>query len=623
MNIRSRYYKVLIFTIVISFAGGLLSFMGVSTPEEIKVIINTNQKGVIIPNVVVNDNQQDKIYSINLKNPGSDQNLKDIDVTITAGIPEGTSYMIGADEMLRSEGNMIQAQTGKPTRNNNNNMYLMFKRGANDYLLVGVVSWRTYLCQIYEENGSVKIVGDGDNKLLKAGQSSNFEKIVCMHDKSWQDLLDRYADVIAKENNAPIPPNVTWKGWATWDYYVQYFLASDVERNSKDLASLNVKPNIIQIDGGWWKQRGDYFDVDVRDNLPGGIKSMVEKIHKDGYKAGLHFDGFRVSKGAKIVKEHPDYFVHTVNGDFVEDRQRDPVTKDPTLIWDYSNPGATDYIRSVMKNARENWGVDYFKIDFMRRGLSKGVNFLPITNVERYRLGIKAMDEGIGNGYFLACSPSFGVNMGLIEATRTGPDIQPNYESVKISVQHNSGNYYFSNKLYNCDPDYLVLRSKEESNEKDGKNPSLTIEEANMWANYVSIFGNVRFESDEISLLKPEKKKVIERTMAMPFFNKAIPMDFWEHFKTDIDAPNFFLARGNNGEICVGLFNWNKTDTVFTVSGFKQTANLKEFNGSRSIKISNSKFSVPLDGVHSILLEYQGKESFDALKKQLMLSLPK
>lgn len=52
-----------------------------------------------------------------------------------------------------------------------------------------------------------------------------------------------------------------------------------------------------------------------------------------------------------------------------------------------------------MKNAREKWGVDYFKIDFMRQGLSKGVNYLPVTNVERYRMGIKAMKAGINARY--------------------------------------------------------------------------------------------------------------------------------------------------------------------------------------------------------------------------------
>lgn len=109
---------------------------------------------------------------------------------------------------------------------------------------------------------------------------------------------------------------------------------------------------------------------------------MIDKIHKSGYKAGLHFDGYRVSKAAKIVKEHPEYFVHDSTGGFLE-VDKDPVSGMPLLIWDYSHPGAQNHITEVMRNARENWGVDYFKIDFMWYGLFNGVNHLPVTNVGR------------------------------------------------------------------------------------------------------------------------------------------------------------------------------------------------------------------------------------------------
>ncbi|MEJ7672662.1 MAG: alpha-galactosidase [Chitinophagaceae bacterium] len=264
------------------------------------------------------------------------------------------------------EGQMMKMQTGENPKYNNSNMYLMFKRGEADYLLVGLISWRTFLSNIIPEDGIIKIIGDGDGKELKARQRVAFDKVVYMQDKSWQDLQERYALIIAKENGVKAPKNANWTGWSTWDFYVQKFLPGDVESNTEAIKNLNVPTNIIQLDGGWWKQRGDYLET--RDNMPGGIKSIVEKIHKAGYKAGLHFDGMRVSKGAAIVKEHPNYFIHTEKGDFLE-IGKDPISKDPIVFWDYSNPGATAYIKKVMANAKENWKVDYFKIDFLRHGL--------------------------------------------------------------------------------------------------------------------------------------------------------------------------------------------------------------------------------------------------------------
>lgn len=588
---------------------------------EIKVDVQTTQNQNIKTQIKTIPNAKDQTIEISLINlTKNNVNLRSVNVTITPGvlIPDGTPYMKGADMMEDHEGQMIKTETGQKHRYNNSNMYLMFKKGADDYLLVGLISWRTFLCNIITEAGVIKITGDGDNKEIKAGQSVPFDKVVYLQNKSWQDLQEKYADLIASENNVKAPRNVSWKGWSTWDFYVQKFLPEDVATNTNAIKDLQVNTNIIQVDGGWWKQRGDYLET--RDNLPGGIKAMIEKIHQAGYKAGLHFDGMRVSEGAAIAKEHPEYFLHTEKGSFVE-IGRDVITKDPLVCWDFSNPGAAAYIKKVMKNAREEWKVDYFKIDFLRQGLTKGVSHLPVTNLERFRMGIRAMKEGFGSDvYFLSCSANFGSMIGLSEANRTGGDIQPNYEAVKTRAQHTSASYYLHPKIYNLDPDYLILRSKEESNERDGKKPSLTVDEAAMWAAYVSIYGNARFESDNIPLLQPEKKALIAETFNMPFFTKTIPMDLWDHYNAYTDAPNFFLARTDNGTICIGLFNWDNKDANFTVSGFKQPASLKAFKGSTQLVITNGNVSVPLKGIHSILLQYQGKETFDQLRKQLTLS---
>lgn len=606
----------MIIYLVISMSYTPILAQSSSVKVDVKTISNAN----LNISIDEEESKNQQIYSINLKNDTkTTQNLSRVNVTVTPKklIPNGTTYVVGSDEMNRKEGYAIQTLTGQAIKNNDNNMYLMFKNSETDYVLVGVLSWRTFLCQIFTEDGVVHINGDGDGKQLNSEEEVKFEKVVYMRDASWQNLLDRYAILIAKENNVTKPPKVSWTGWATWDFYVQYFLPEDIDRNTNLIADLGVNPNIIQIDGGWWKQRGDYFDV--RDNIPGGIKAMVEKIHQKGYKAGLHFDGFRASAGAKIVKEHPEYFVHDESGQILK-IGKDPVTKDALVSWDYSHPGAQKFIYDVMKNARDNWKVDYFKIDFMRDGLlAKGKSYLPVTHVERYRMGVDAMRKGMGNAYFLACSPNFGVNIGFTEATRTGPDIDPDYEAVKTRAQSNSANYYFAQKIYNVDPDYLVLRDKTQSNERDGKKPSLTVQEGQMWANFVSIYGNARLQSDELSLLPTEKMEIIKNNFNLPFFEKTIPMDWWDHYKTNSDVPNFFLAKGENGDICLAIFNWADKDANFKISGFKKAAAFKSYLGNTAFKTEDGNLTIKLKGVESILLKYEGKQTFDELRKALQL----
>jgi len=590
--------------------------------QKIKVDVETTQNNDIKTEVQTTAIAKDKIFLISLDNEtGKNQNLKTINIIITpeALVADGTTYVKGADQMGDHEGQMMQYAAGKKADYKNSNMYLMFKRGEEDYLLVGVITWRTFLVNITTKDGIINIEGDGDNKEIKSAGRVAFDKVVYLQDKSWQYLLEKYADLIAKENNVSAPKKTTWTGWSPWDFYVQKFLAEDVEINTDAIKKMKVKTNIIQIDGGWWKERGDYLMV--RDNINGGIKGMVENIHKQGFKAGLHFDGMRVSKGADIVKEHPEYFMHTDKPGFLESG-RDPITKDPLVYWDFSHPGATDYIRKVMKNAKDNWKVDYFKIDFLRHGLFKGVSNLPITNVERFRMGIKAMKEGFGNDvYFVTCSANFGTVIGLSDGNRMGGDIHPNYETVKTRAQHTSASYYLHPKIFNLDPDYLVVRGKDETNERDGKKPALTFDEAAMWADYVSIYGNARFASDNLTLLKAGKKQLIEKSFNMPFFNKTIPMDLWDHYHTYTDAPNFYLANADNGTICLGLFNWDNKDATFNIEGFKQTATFKQMGGDTKLEMKAGKILIPLKGVHSILLQYQGKETFDQLKKQLKLSV--
>lgn len=618
-----QQFKQTAFSVLLIITSSAVCF-GQAKAPQIKVEVETVQKQTIKTEIGSAPNKTDRIVTISLINQtAANQNLKAIHITITPNvlIPDGTPYVKGADHMGDKEGQMMKMQTGEKPKYDNSNMYLMFKRGEEDYLLVGLISWRTFLCNIITEDGVIKITGDGDGKELKAGQRIAFDKVVYMQDKSWQDLQERYAAIIAKENGVKAPKNANWTGWSTWDFYVQKFLPGDVESNTEAIKNLNVPTNIIQLDGGWWKHRGDYLET--RDDLPGGITGMVEKIHKAGFKAGFHFDGMRASKAANIVKEHPEYFIHAENGALLE-IGKDPITKQPIVFWDYSHPGATAYIKKVMKNAKENWKIDYFKIDFLRHGLFKGISYLPVTNLERFRMGIKAMKEGFGNDvYFLACSANFGSMIGLSDGDRTGGDIHPNYETVKTRAQHASASYYFHPKLFNLDPDYVVLRSAEETNERDGKKPSLNYDEAEMWANFVSIYGNARFESDNIPLLKPEKKALIQKSFSMPFFNKTIPMDLWDHYNSYTDAPNFYLAKTDNDRICLGLFNWEGKDASFTVSGFQQDAGFKEFTGDAQFKTANGRLIVPLKSVHSILLQYEGQETFDQLRKRLKLIVNK
>lgn len=531
-------------------------------------------------------------------------------------IPHGTRYMIGADAQ-EPDGHMEQLVVGQPAPNDHSNMYVLFRRNAADYLLVGVISWRTFRCNLSASDGGIRIAGDGESKLLKSGESVGFERIVSLEGPSWQDLLDRYAQLIVEENRVAPPPDVTWRGWSTWDFFARGFKREDVDENIRTMEVLGVPMNIVQLDGGWWPHRGDYLAA--RANLPGGVKAIADHVHAGGYRMGLHFDGFRAEMSSAIVKEHPEYFLRTKEGGLVK---LSPTSSNPLVVWDYSHPGAVDYIRAVMRNARENWGIDYFKIDFMRNGLTQGESHLPITSVERFRLALRAMREGMGpDAYFLACSANFGSVIGLVDGSRIGQDIHPEYQRVRALVRHTSASYYLHRRTFNADCDYLVLRSQAESNRRDGKHPSLTLAQATMWAHYVALCGNARFESDSVPLLGAEKKERVRTCFNLPFFTRLIPLDLWDHYRSTTDAPNVFLAQAEDGRIVLALFNWDEEPGVFSLAGFSREPPFRPMDGNAHTRFDAGRLVVSLSGVESVLLEYTGGQSFDELRRRLDVSI--
>ncbi len=80
----------------------------------------------------------------------------------------------------------------------------------------------------------------------------------------------------------------------------------------------------------------------------------------------------------------------------------------------------------------------------------------------------------------------------------------------------------------------------------------------------------------------------------------------------------FYLTKTANGIICLD-FNWDDKDATFNIEGFKQTGAFKELNGNLQTKMERNRLSVPVKGVHSMLLQFQGKETFEQLRKQLKL----
>ena len=528
--------------------------------------------------------------------------------------PAGDLKMVYGGSCMGRTPLLIQT-VGEQSNKSSSHMYEMVRLADGQYLFAGSLSWRIFLPNFTLSNGQFVIWSEGEGRQLQPGETIQYERIALSRAPGWLDLLDRFGSAIAVENNITKMKKAEFKGWATWDYYGGRFTANTVYGNMAELNKIAPNANLVQIDGGWWTERGDY--TSVRPDITGGIKAIASRISAEGKIAGLHFDGFRGDANSEVCKKHPEYFLHDQDGKLIVEVQPKLDVKMNYTYFDYSHPGARAYIAECIRTMK-GWGVQYFKVDFMRFGLEQDIKksvktvktikaYDPkLSGVERFRLGMQTIREAIGpDRYFLGCSAVFGPTIGFVDAMRTGGDISPRYQAFPERCLANLGNYYLTGKVFNGDADYLVFRSAEDEDQTvtpaKVKHGTLTLNEAQMWADFVKLYGNFRLESDNLMTLRPERKALFREVLDAPMMDEAIPLDLWRHGKDRQDGFELILAHKGK-QVFLGVFNWGDQPKKFDLGQFQKGSVLT------------------LDGRHSKILPYAGKLSFAELSETMAAS---
>jgi alpha-galactosidase len=143
------------------------------------------------------------------------------------------------------------------------------------------------------------------------------------------------------------------------------------------------------------------------------------------------------------------------------------------------------------------------------------------TPAERVRLGYEAIREGAGDeAFILACGCPLGAVVGVVDAMRIGPDVAPSwtlepgarpnpgYEAAAPSTR---GAYlatvaraFQHRRLWSNDPDCLMLRTTD---------TALSREAARAWALAVGISGGLALVSDDLALLGPDERALLDQVL--------------------------------------------------------------------------------------------------------------
>jgi alpha-galactosidase len=101
----------------------------------------------------------------------------------------------------------------------------------------------------------------------------------------------------------------------------------------------------------WWKNRGDWFPSPKY--YPQGMKPLGEACKAAGIGFSLWFEPETCMPNMKIIKEHPDWCLHTDH----------PVNPGVTLV-NLSIPAAREAITKMLSDAVTDYGMTWYRQDF-------------------------------------------------------------------------------------------------------------------------------------------------------------------------------------------------------------------------------------------------------------------
>ncbi len=147
----------------------------------------------------------------------------------------------------------------------------------------------------------------------------------------------------------------------SWEAYHFKFTESSILKLAKEASKLGIE--LFVLDDGWFGQRNDdkagLGDYDVnRKKLPGGLKTLAEKLQKLDLDFGLWFEPEAVNPDSKLYRSHPEYAIKPPD--------RDPVLGRNQLLLDLTREDVQDYIVAEITKILDSAPIRYVKWDMNR-----------------------------------------------------------------------------------------------------------------------------------------------------------------------------------------------------------------------------------------------------------------
>lgn len=342
------------------------------------------------------------------------------------------------------------------------------------------------------------------------------EEILVMVSRNAVKDLSVYADMVSERMSALSWHN-TPTGWCSWYYYYTLPDENDIISNAEQVKErYDDSIEWIQLDDGYQKSVGDWEE---NSRFPNGLKWLVERISKLGFKTGLWVAPFVASEHSQLFKDKPDWFVR--------DDENTPIAVDQNPLWlgnyyalDLTNSAVLDFLDNTFRRLH-SFGFEYFKIDFLYHAAVKGRRHdHSQTRAQAVRRGLEVIRTAIGDAFLLGCGAPLGPCIGIVNGMRIGTDISPTWKfdwgagvyecsinTLTRSVLHD--------RWWKNDPDCILIRQDD---------TDLTPDELKLWLTVVALSGGMLLLSDKMDEVSEENKSLVDK-MLPPYKRGAIALD--------------------------------------------------------------------------------------------------
>lgn len=364
------------------------------------------------------------------------------------------------------------------------------------------------------------------------------------------------ADDPARSSTSPWPIKAGPAGWCSWYQFYNRLCAEDVRENIAGAQRLQsaLPLSLIQIDDGYEAQIGDWLVCN--DRFPAGMAALAAEIRQAGFIPGIWQAPFIVHRDAAIYKKHPDWLLR--------DRFGKPVIAGylwdsfPTAL-DLTHPDALAYACRVTQEAARQWGYSFLKLDFLYAAALPGRHLDPTqTRAQVLRHGLEALREAVGpETYLLGCGCPIGSAVGLMDAMRINPDVdpswrpsyrgfdfplrsEPNLPSARNAIRNALARAALHRHWWLNDADCLLLRPE----------TKLSLAEVQMLATVVGLTSGMLLVSDHLPDLPPERLRIAEcllpminqRPYVLDWFDQPTPSRLQLDLKNETGAWHLLVA---------------------------------------------------------------------------------